>query len=54
VVAGAAALGLAVQGLGRFAGPDGALPPALVVGYGTPPDHAFGGAVARLCQAIAS
>jgi GntR family transcriptional regulator/MocR family aminotransferase len=54
VVAGAAALGLAVQGLRRFAGPDGALPSALVVGYGTPPGHAFAGAVARLCQALAS
>ena len=34
--------------------PDGALPAALVVGYGTPPEHAFGGAVARLCQILAS
>jgi GntR family transcriptional regulator/MocR family aminotransferase len=27
--------------------------PALVVGYGTPPDHAFTAAVARLCAVLA-
>jgi GntR family transcriptional regulator/MocR family aminotransferase len=27
--------------------------PALVVGYGTPPDHAFTGALARLGMALA-
>ena len=27
-------------------------PPALVVGYGTPPEHAFTGALARLCAAL--
>jgi len=27
--------------------------PALVVGYGTPPEHAFSAAVARLCAVLA-
>ena len=27
---------------------------ALVVGYGTPPQHAVSGAIARLCAALAS
>jgi GntR family transcriptional regulator/MocR family aminotransferase len=51
-VARAAAHGLAVAALGpyRAAGrPDRA---ALVVGYGTPPEHAFSGAVARLCAVL--
>ena len=26
--------------------------PALIVGYGTPPEHAFSGAVARLCAIL--
>jgi GntR family transcriptional regulator/MocR family aminotransferase len=54
VVDRAAALGLAVQGLARFAGPGAAgHAPSLVVGYGTPPDHAFDESVARLCRVLA-
>ncbi|MFC9630561.1 hypothetical protein ACFTY8_14995 [Streptomyces mirabilis] len=26
--------------------------PALVIGYATPPDHAFGGALDRLCEVL--
>jgi GntR family transcriptional regulator/MocR family aminotransferase len=51
-VASAARRGLAVQGLGPYSF-QGSRPPALVVGYGTPPQHAFTGAVARLCAALA-
>ena len=52
VVAGAAEHGVAVEGLAdyRAGGPDEG--PALVVGYGTPPDHAFTAAVARLTAAL--
>lgn len=53
VVARAARHGLAVDGLGAYAGAGHPDEPALVVGYGTPPDHAFTGAVARLCAALA-
>jgi GntR family transcriptional regulator / MocR family aminotransferase len=52
VVARAAEHGLAVEGLSRYRAtgePSGA---ALVVGYGTPPEHAFTGALARLCAAF--
>jgi GntR family transcriptional regulator / MocR family aminotransferase len=56
VVARAAARGLDVDGLARYrAGPGAATGPgrqALVVGYGSPPEHAFSGAVARLCAAL--
>src|SRR5437588_514902 len=47
-VARAAQRGLALQGLRSFGPrePDGA--PALVIGYGTPPAHAFTTAIARL------
>jgi GntR family transcriptional regulator/MocR family aminotransferase len=48
VVADAARRGLALEGLGNFAHPGHHRPPALVVGYATPPDHAFGAALARL------
>ena len=51
-VAEARRRGLAVQGLDEFRGGGDARPPALVVGYGTPPDHAFTGALARLCAAL--
>ena len=55
VVARAARRGLAVGALGSYrAGAaterDGRA--ALVVGYGTPPEHAFTGAVARLCAVL--
>jgi GntR family transcriptional regulator/MocR family aminotransferase len=46
--------GLAVQGLGEFRRtPEPTAPAALVVGYGTPADHAFGGALAALCDVLA-
>ncbi|MEU9521881.1 PLP-dependent aminotransferase family protein [Streptomyces sp. NPDC048224] len=46
--------GLAVHGLSMFRHPAAALPPrdALVVGYGTPPDHAWAGALDALCRAL--
>ncbi len=52
VVAGAAEHGVAVEGLAdyRAGGPDEG--PAIVVGYGTPPDHGFTAAVARLTAAL--
>ena len=50
-VAEARRRGLAVQGLAAFAvAPDHA--PALVVGYATPPAHAFTTAVARLVATL--
>jgi GntR family transcriptional regulator/MocR family aminotransferase len=52
IVARAATHGLALEGLDayHFGGPrDG---PALVVGYGTPPEHAFTTALARLIAAL--
>jgi GntR family transcriptional regulator / MocR family aminotransferase len=48
VVAAAAARGLAVDGMGGFRAPGIAHPEALVLGYGTPPAHAFTTAVTRL------
>lgn len=54
VIARAAGHGLALEGLARYqaagAGHDG---PALVVGYGRPPGHAFTAALARLCAVLA-
>ena len=52
VVARAAAHGLAVDGLASFHAAGRAARPALAVGYGTPPDHAFTGALARLCTVL--
>jgi GntR family transcriptional regulator/MocR family aminotransferase len=49
VIAAAADHGLALQGLGHYAHPGQQHhPPALVIGYGTPPDHAYTSALARL------
>jgi GntR family transcriptional regulator / MocR family aminotransferase len=48
----AAERGVAITGRRKFAAPDDAPPPALLVGYATPPAHAFTGAVARLCAAL--
>jgi GntR family transcriptional regulator/MocR family aminotransferase len=57
VVARAARRGLLVEGLAAYAaGPSPAGPPAraaLVVGYATPPQHAFTGALARLTAVLA-
>jgi GntR family transcriptional regulator/MocR family aminotransferase len=51
LVARAAHHGLAIEGLGHY-GPTGGHRPALVVGYATPPEHAFSGALARLCTVL--
>ncbi|MEU6093910.1 PLP-dependent aminotransferase family protein [Streptomyces sp. NPDC047079] len=54
VVRAAAWQQLAVHGLARFRHPDAATEPldALVVGYGTPPDHAWAGALEALCRVL--
>ncbi|MFH9820461.1 PLP-dependent aminotransferase family protein [Streptomyces sp. NPDC017230] len=46
--------GLAVHGLSTFRHPEAAVAPldALVVGYGTPPEHAWAGALDALCRAL--
>jgi GntR family transcriptional regulator/MocR family aminotransferase len=53
VIAAAAARGLALSGLGRFARGSHRHRPALVVGYARPPEHAFTAAVARLSAVLA-
>jgi GntR family transcriptional regulator / MocR family aminotransferase len=53
VVAAAAARGLALDGMRNFRPAGVAHPEALVVGYGTPPAHAFTTAVTRLCAVLA-
>ncbi len=52
VVASARARGLAVEGLGAFAYGPSSRRPALVVGYATPPAHAYTTALARLTAAL--
>ena len=52
VIARAAARGVALEGLGGYALGDHARGPALVIGYATPPDHAYTTALARLTAAI--
>jgi GntR family transcriptional regulator / MocR family aminotransferase len=52
VVARAARHGLAVEGLATYASEDGRHGPALVVGYGTPPDHAYTTAITRLAAVL--
>ncbi|MET8854794.1 PLP-dependent aminotransferase family protein [Streptomyces sp. NPDC004579] len=54
VVQAAAFQGLAVHGLSHHRHPDALVPhrDALVVGYGTPPDHAWSGALDALCRAL--
>jgi GntR family transcriptional regulator / MocR family aminotransferase len=52
VVARAASRGLAVLGLAGFRAGQPDLGPAVVVGYATPPAHAFSTAVARLCAVL--
>jgi GntR family transcriptional regulator/MocR family aminotransferase len=52
VVARAAARGLALLGLADFRTGEQDLGPAIVVGYATPPPHAFSTAVARLCAVL--
>jgi GntR family transcriptional regulator / MocR family aminotransferase len=53
VVAAAASRGLAVDGMRGFRPDDFPHPEALVLGYGTPPAHAFTTAVGRLCAVLA-
>ena len=53
VIGDAARRGLALSGLASFAGATVSHPPALVVGYAKPPEHAFTGAVARLAAGLA-
>jgi GntR family transcriptional regulator/MocR family aminotransferase len=50
----AARHGVTVSGLDGYRAGGQDHPPALVVGYATPPDHAYTGAVARLTAALAS
>ncbi|MFD8522770.1 PLP-dependent aminotransferase family protein [Streptomyces capillispiralis] len=54
VVRAATWQGLAVHGLSRFRHPAATVPPAdaLVVGYATPPDHAWTGTLEALCKAL--
>ena len=51
-VARAARHGLAVEGLGAYSNGTSEHRPALVVGYTTPPEHAFTGSIARLCTVL--
>jgi GntR family transcriptional regulator/MocR family aminotransferase len=54
-VRGASWLGLSVPGLETFAhgrAAEAETPAALVVGYGTPPEHGFSAALEALCQAL--
>lgn len=53
VVRAAAERGLALEGLEHFAAPGQRLPPALVIGYATPPQHAYTSALARLTATLA-
>jgi GntR family transcriptional regulator / MocR family aminotransferase len=52
VIAAAARRGLALDGMSGFLAEGAAHPEALVLGYGTPPAHAFTTAVTRLCAAL--
>jgi GntR family transcriptional regulator/MocR family aminotransferase len=52
IIARAAGHGLAIGALGPYCATERHDRAALVVGYGTPPDHAFSGAVARLCAIL--
>ncbi|HEY0716476.1 MAG TPA: PLP-dependent aminotransferase family protein [Streptosporangiaceae bacterium] len=52
VVARAAARGLQVEGLARYRATGRPGRAALVVGYGSSPEHAFSNALARLCAAL--
>ncbi len=53
VVDRAAGHDLALEGLGSYSIDPGAHPPALVIGYGRPPEHAFSAALARLTAVLA-
>jgi GntR family transcriptional regulator / MocR family aminotransferase len=51
-VARAAQQGLTIEGLHAYGGESSEHRPALVVGYGRPPAHAYASAVARLCAVL--
>jgi GntR family transcriptional regulator / MocR family aminotransferase len=53
IVERAAGRGLAVEGLGGYGSCGAGRPPALVIGYGTPPAHAYSTALARLGGTLA-
>ncbi len=53
VVTRAAARGLALEGLASCRAGGQELGPAVIVGYATPPAHAFSASVARLCAVLA-
>jgi GntR family transcriptional regulator / MocR family aminotransferase len=53
VIAGAAARGLALEGLASCRAGGQESGPAVIVGYATPPGHAFSTCVARLCATLA-
>jgi GntR family transcriptional regulator / MocR family aminotransferase len=44
--------GLVLSGLPLY-GAGASAPPALVIGYGSPPDHGFGPALELLCDVLA-
>ena len=52
VVARAAGRGLALKGWAAAGAGEQDLGPAMIVGYATPPAHAFSAAVARLCAVL--
>jgi GntR family transcriptional regulator / MocR family aminotransferase len=52
IVAAGAARGLVLDGMRGYCTPGTAYPQALVIGYGTPPAHAFTTAVTRLCAVL--
>ena len=52
VVDAAARRGVAVTGLAEFAAPGDDHPAALVIGFATPPEHAYAEAVRRVCAAL--
>jgi GntR family transcriptional regulator / MocR family aminotransferase len=52
VIGESARRGLALQGLADFTAAGQRHDPALIVGYATPPGHAFTTAIARLCAAL--
>src|SRR5262249_1267723 len=52
VIDRAASNGLALEGLARCCAGGQQLGPALMVGYATPPGHAFSTAMARLCAVL--
>lgn len=58
ILSRAARAGLTIQGLSEYryeepgTGAEAGAPAALVVGYGTPPEHAFAGALDALCDVL--